>query len=125
MGIVGITLCYIQYTTTGGIVSAYSEAKLSWDRGLTTDSYEAFKAADRGIQAIPSLILILSGLPFFWTNPIKTCGGLGSVGMSIALCVPFIYEQFDLGLVTRIRNLEDNLSETSELDGDSAASCSP
>lgn len=105
--VVLVTICYANNLTTNGCLSLYGEAKLSWERGVWTDDYVAFLKADKGIQAIPSLIVTLSGVPFKARSFVGTLGGLGSICINVALLVPFITEQFDLGLETE--GLEDAL----------------
>merc|ERR1712062_506918 len=106
-----ISVCFANNLTTGGFFSIYHETKLSWDRGLFTDDYLKFITADKGIQAIPSLLIIVSGLPLHASHATKTLGGLGSILINVVLVVPFIYEQFDLGLVKMMRNLEADSHE--------------
>lgn len=93
-----VTLLYAQNCTTGGLPSMWRETVTSWRRGLCTDDYLAFVRADKGIQAIPALVVTVSGLPFKMKGVKSTLGGLGSIGISIVLLVPFIYQQFDLGI---------------------------
>mmetsp|Transcript_113181 Transcript_113181/g.205873 ORF Transcript_113181/g.205873 Transcript_113181/m.205873 type:complete len:495 (+) Transcript_113181:65-1549(+) len=96
-----ITVCYMANTTEHGLLSLYHECKESWDRGMFTDDYLKFVRADKGIQAIPALIIVMSGLPFkeFKAGNLKsTVGGLGSIAINLALVVPFIMQEFDLGI---------------------------
>uniref|UniRef100_A0A7S4PTP1 Uncharacterized protein n=1 Tax=Alexandrium monilatum TaxID=311494 RepID=A0A7S4PTP1_9DINO len=93
-----ITLCYAAQTARVGLRSLYQESVLSWERGLFTESYLAFVRADRGVQTIPALIIINSALPFTVTSAMASVGALGSVGIAVALVVPFICEQYDYGI---------------------------
>eukprot|EP00928_Gymnodinium_smaydae_P021425 TRINITY_DN18359_c0_g1_i1.p1 TRINITY_DN18359_c0_g1~~TRINITY_DN18359_c0_g1_i1.p1 ORF type:complete len:545 (+),score=88.59 TRINITY_DN18359_c0_g1_i1:40-1635(+) len=105
--VVVITVCYANNLTTGGICSICHETRLSLSRGLMTDDYLAFIKADKGIQSIPSLIIILSGLPFKAKNFLATLGGMGSIVINVVLVVPFIYEQFDLVVETELEHSEE------------------
>lgn len=107
-----ITACYANNVSSGGLKSIVHETMHSWKRGMFTDDYLAYVKADKGIQAIPSLIIIISGLPFKATNVLSTVGGLGSIIINVALVVPFIYEQFDLG--TEVEGVEDSDDEDAE-----------
>lgn len=92
------TVLYAANQTRRGMRSMYHECKLSWDRGMFTDDYLKFIRADKGIQSIPALIIIISGLPFKAKGVKSTVGGLGSIAINLALVVPFITQQFDLGI---------------------------
>lgn len=96
-----ITVCCMVTSTEHGLSSLYHECKESWERGMFTSDYLQFVRADKGIQSIPALVIVLSAVPFkeYQAGSLKsTVGAIGSIGINLALVVPFIMQEFDLGI---------------------------
>jgi len=105
------TLAYMQ-GTQGGVATLYRESCLSWSRGVFTDDYLAFIRADKGVQAIPALIIIASALPYTANSVISAVGGLGSIVIGIVLVVPFVFQELDLGIEREGRKDEAQYDNT-------------
>jgi len=109
----------------GGIRNVYRECMLSWKRGIMTDGYLDVMRADKGMQSVPALLCILSGLPWNPGGAKSIIAAVGSVVMNLVVMVPFIFEQFDLGVEREGEDLDHILHANcgAACDDDSSSDC--
>lgn len=93
-----ITIGYAWTATERGPHRIYQETKLSFDCGVYTHDLLVILRADKGFQMIPALFMQIYGLPFAATNWTAALSAAASIGATILFVVPFIHNDYDLGI---------------------------
>jgi len=81
----------------GNPLAMIREAKASFERGVFTDAYIKILYGDQGAHVLLTLGVNVFGIPFRADNPLKVASALMAILTTVATCVPFIFQQFDLG----------------------------
>jgi len=81
----------------GNPLAMIKEAKLSFERGVYTDTYIKILYGDAGAHMLVTTAINVFGLPFRADNPLKVASALMAIIITVVTCVPFIFQQFDLG----------------------------
>jgi len=74
------------------------EAKASFLRGVYTERFVDIVYSDLGFHVLPTLFINAFGLPFVADNMFKLVGAVWAILLTVFSSVPFIFQQFDLGV---------------------------
>jgi len=91
------TLVHNCHAAGGNPFAVVTEARQSFDRGAFTERYIRILYGDLGAHVLPTLGINVFGLPSRADHPIKVFGAIAAILVTVATCVPFIFQQFDLG----------------------------
>jgi len=76
----------------------FPEAKASFLRGVFTERFVDIVYSDLGFHVLPTLFINAFGLPFVADNLFKLVGAVWAILLTVFSSVPFIFQQFDLGV---------------------------
>mmetsp|Transcript_18325 Transcript_18325/g.57413 ORF Transcript_18325/g.57413 Transcript_18325/m.57413 type:complete len:485 (-) Transcript_18325:60-1514(-) len=97
--ILNMLFTLLHNTLVGGSPWAIAgEAWRSFERGALTETYVRILYGDLGAHVLPALAIKIFGLPFCADNTVKVATGILAIVGTIPGSVPFIFQQFDLGI---------------------------
>jgi len=92
------TLVHNAFISGGNPFAMAGEAWRSFERGAFTENYVRILYGDLGAHVLPTLGINIFGLPFRADHPLKVVSAIMAIFITIATSVPFIFQQFDLGI---------------------------
>jgi len=76
----------------------FPEARASFLRGVFTERFVDIVYSDLGFHVLPTLFINAFGLPFRADSVFKLVGAVWAILLTVFSSVPFIFQQFDLGV---------------------------